>query len=150
MVSSFKEKFKTKTSKAQNKCIRFCLNLLGRSLINLSQFRKIKWFLVSDRVEYCIVNTVFKYWNIIVPGYIHEMFKPSRSRYSTRSQMALDISLQKTNTGKKAYPSYYPKSALVSKMLEHRLLLCMLLRKIFYFIFKTNSSYYHLMIDIII
>ena len=57
--------------------------------------------------------------------------------------------------GKKAYPSqgqkYGPKSALVSKMLEHRLLLCMLLRKIFYFICKTNSSYYHLlMIDIII
>ena len=56
---------------------------------------------------------------------------------------------------KKAYPSqgqkYGPKSALVSKMLEHRLLLCMLLRKIFYFICKTNSSYYHLlMIDIII
>ena len=57
--------------------------------------------------------------------------------------------------GKKAYPSwgykYDPQSALVSKMLEHLLLLCMLLRKIFYFICNTNSSYYHLlMIDIII
>ena len=40
--------------------------------------------------------------------------------------------------GKKAYPSYDqkygPKSALVSKILEHHLLLYMLLRKIFYFI----------------
>ena len=56
--------------------------------------------------------------------------------------------------GKKAYPSWgqkhSPKLALVSKMLEHRLLLCMLLRKISYFICKTNSSYCHLMIDIII
>ena len=56
---------------------------------------------------------------------------------------------------KKAYPSYGQKygpiSALVSKMLEHGLLLCMLLRKIFYFICKTNSKDYHLlMIDIII
>ena len=55
---------------------------------------------------------------------------------------------------KKAYPSsgqkYGPKSALVSKMLEHRLLLCMLLRKIFYSNCKPNPSYYHIMIDIII
>ena len=55
---------------------------------------------------------------------------------------------------KKAYPSlgqkYGPKSALVSKMLEDLLLLCMLLRKMFYFHCKTSPSYYHLMIDIII
>ena len=57
--------------------------------------------------------------------------------------------------GKKAYPSqgqkYGSKRALVSKMLEHRLLLYMLLRKIFYVICKVNLSYYHiLMIDVII
>ena len=40
--------------------------------------------------------------NGIVPGYIHEMFKPSLCRYSTRSQMALGIPLQKTNTGQKS------------------------------------------------
>ena len=56
-----------------------------------SHFRIINWLPVSNRVEYCIVNTVFKYWNGIVPGYIHEMFKPPLCRYSTRSQMALDI-----------------------------------------------------------
>ena len=39
--------------------------------------------------------------NGIVPGYIHEMFQPSLCRYSTRSQIALDISLRKTNTGQK-------------------------------------------------
>ena len=57
--------------------------------------------------------------------------------------------------GKKACPSlgqkHDPKLVLVSKILDHRLLLCMLLRKIFYFICKINSSYYHLlMIHIII
>ena len=46
---------------------------------------------------------------------------------------------------------YGPKQTLVSKMLQHRLLLHMLLRKIFYFICKANSNYYHiLMINIII
>ena len=82
---------------------------LLRSHINLSHFRNIKWFPVSDRVEYCIVNTVFKYWNGIVPGYIHEMFKPSLCRYSTRSQMALEIPLPKTKTGRKSLSLLGPK-----------------------------------------
>ena len=76
-----------------------------RSHIDPSHFRKISWLPVSDRVEYCIANTAFKYWNGIVRGYIHKMFKPSLCRHSTRLQMALDIPLQKKIQGKKAYPS---------------------------------------------
>ena len=98
-----------KLQKAQNKCIRFCLNLRPRTHINPSHFGKIKWLLVSDTVEYCIANTIFKYWSGIVPGYIHEMFKPSLCRYSTRSQMALDIPLRKTNTGQKSLSFLGPK-----------------------------------------
>ena len=112
-----KENLKLKLQKARNKCIRFSLNLPPRSLINPSHFRKINWLLVSDRVEYCVANTVFKYWNGIIPGYIHEMFKPSLCRYSTRSQMELDIPLRKTNAGQKSLSflgqKYGRKSALV-------------------------------------
>ena len=97
-----KTNLQLKLQNAQNKCIRFCLNLPLRSHIDPSNFRKINWLPVSDRVEYCITNTVFKYWNGIVPGYVHEMFKPSLCKYSTRSQMALDIPLWKTNTGQKS------------------------------------------------
>ena len=94
---------KLKLQKPQNKCTCFCPNLPTSSHINPSHFRKIKWLFVSDRVEYCIANnTVFKYWNGIAPEYIHEMFKPSLCRYSTRSQMALDKPLRKTNTGQKS------------------------------------------------
>ena len=46
---------------------------------------------------YCTENTIFKYWNGILPGYIHEIFKPSPCRYSIRSQTALG----KTNTEQK-------------------------------------------------
>ena len=105
----FLKKLKPKLQKAQNKCFRFCLNLPPRSHINPCYCRKINWFPVSDRVEYCIANTVFKYWNGIVPGYIHEMFKPSFCRYSARSQMALDIPLWKTNTGEKSLYFLGPK-----------------------------------------
>ena len=155
MVPPFKDKFKAQTSKAQNKCIRFCLNFPLRSLIHLPHFKKINWLLVSDRVEYYIVSTFFKYWNGTVPGYIHEIFKPSICKYSTRSQVALDIPLQKTNTGQKSLsflgPKIWSKISPSIKMLEHSLLLCMLLRKRIYFICKANSSYCHVpMIDIII
>ena len=56
-------------------------------------------------VEYCVANTVFNYWNGILPGYTHEMFKPSLCIYSARSQMTLDKPLWKKIQGKKAYPS---------------------------------------------
>ena len=36
---------------------------------------------------------------------IHEMFKPPFLRYNIKPQMSLDISLWKTNTRKKGYPS---------------------------------------------
>ena len=96
-----KKNLKLKFQKAQNKCTRFCLNLPPRSHIDPSHFRKVNWLPVRDRVEYCIANTIFKCWDGIVPGYIHEMFKPSPCKYSTRSQMVLDVPLRKTNTGQK-------------------------------------------------
>ena len=43
----------------------------------------------------------FKYWNGIVPEYVHEMFKASLCRYSTKSQMALDAPLRKTSVRQK-------------------------------------------------
>ena len=109
MISSFKKKIKIKLQKAQSKWIRFCLNLTPRSHIDPSHFRKINLPAVSDRVEHCIANTVFNYWNGIVLGYFHEMFKPSLCRYNTRSQMAFDIPLRKTNTGQKNLSFLGPK-----------------------------------------
>ena len=76
---------------------------------------KINWLLVSDRVEYYIANTIFKYWNGIVPGYIHEMFKPSLCRHSSRSQIALDIPLQKTNTGQKSLYFFRAKNMVQNR-----------------------------------
>ena len=98
-----KKNLKLKLQKAQNKCIYFCLNLPLRFHIDPSDFTKINWVPASCRAKYCIVNTVFKYQDGRVPGNIYEMFKPSLCRHNTRSQMALDIPLQKTNTGQKSF-----------------------------------------------
>ena len=47
--------------------------------------------------------------NGVVPGYIHEIFKPSLCKYSKRSQMAMDLPLQKTKTGQKSLSFLGPK-----------------------------------------
>ena len=52
-------------------------------------------------IKYCITSTVLKYWNGNAPGCIHKIFKFSRYRCSTRSEMALDIPLQETKTEQK-------------------------------------------------
>ena len=136
--------------------MRFCLNLPPRSHMDPSHLNKTNWLPVSDRVEYCITNAVFKYWDGIVPGYIHEMFKPSLCRYCTRSQIALDIPLWKTNTGQKTLSFLGPKiwskiRPSIKNVKTSSSFMYKLLRKIFYFICKTNSSYYYLfMINIII
>lgn len=96
------KKLKNKLKRDQNKHIRFYSNLLPRLRIDPSLFRKIQWLPASDRVEHCIVNTVFKYWNGTVSGYIHEMFNLTICRCSTKSRMELDLLLRKTDTGQKS------------------------------------------------
>ena len=63
---------------------------------------------------------------------------------------------RKTNTGQKSLTFlslkiWSKKDPSIKNVRASHLLSCMLLRKIFYFICKANSNYYHiLMIDIII
>ena len=96
------QNLKHKLQTAQNKCMCLCLDLPPHSHIGAIHLRKINWLPVSERVESCIVRLFFKYYNGIVPSYINDMFKPSSNKYNTGSQMALDISQQKINTGEKA------------------------------------------------
>ena len=77
--------------------------------ISPSHFRKINWLLVEHRVELCTSTTVFKYWKGIAPSYLNDMFMPSLNNYNTRSQMALDIPLCRTNKGQKSMSFLGPK-----------------------------------------
>ena len=56
-----KKNLKIKLEKAQNKYIRFCLNLPSRFRIDPLHFRKIKLRPARDGVEHFILNTLFKY-----------------------------------------------------------------------------------------
>ena len=141
-VSSFKERSKTQTSKISKQMYSFLSNLPLRSQIDPLHFRKINWFPTSDSVEYWIANTVFTHRNGIVPGCIVEMFKPSHCRYSTRPQRALNT--PRTNTGQKILSFFgsqkWSKANHSIKNAKYRLFLCMLLRRIFYFISKHKLN----------
>ena len=100
---------KTKLLTAQNKFICFCLELPPRGHINSSHFRKINWLPVEHKVELCTSTTVFKYWKGTAPSYLNDMFIPSLNSYNTRSQMALDILLCRTNKGQKSMSFLGPK-----------------------------------------
>ena len=93
--------FKNRFQIAQNKCIQDCLDLPPRSHITTKHFRKINWLPVELTVELCTASIVFKYWNQLTPSYFNKKFTPSFNRYNTRSQVTLDIPLQKTVLGQK-------------------------------------------------
>ena len=95
------QKLKNKIQTTQNKCIRFCLSLNPRQHIGINEFREINWLPTKNRVEQRIATNVFKYWMKTTPSYVNELFIPSPNTYNTRSQMALDIPLRKSELGQK-------------------------------------------------
>ena len=109
IVSSLSKALKAKLQIAQNKCIRFCLELPPCGHTNSSNFRKINWLPVERRVGLCTSTTVFKYWKGIAPSYLNDMFMPSLNNYDTRSQMALDTPLCRIIIGQKGMPFLGPK-----------------------------------------
>ena len=75
---------KTKLQIAQNKCIRFCLELPPRGRINPSHFRKINWLPVERRVELYTSTTVFNSWKGIASSYLNDVFMPSLNNWNNR------------------------------------------------------------------
>ena len=81
------------------------------------------------------------------------MFKPSLCRYSTRSQMVLDVSLRKTNTGQKSLsflePKIWFKIGPSFKNVRTLSSYMHVIKKKIYSISKANSSYYHILLSIL-
>ena len=94
--------FKNKIQVAQNKCIRFCLNLGNRSHIGAKEFEAINWLPTKERFEQCLCVGIFKFIAETAPLYISEMFFPvEQSQTTRRSLNKLRIPYHKTNRGLK-------------------------------------------------
>ena len=61
---------------AQNKCIRFCLKLNGRSSIKSKDFEKINWLPIHERVSQCSLYSVYKFFTKNCPNYFDEIYAP--------------------------------------------------------------------------
>ena len=65
---------KTELQIAQNKCIRFFLELPPRCHVSPSHLRKRNWLPLECRVELWTSTAVFKYWKGISPSYPNDVF----------------------------------------------------------------------------
>jgi hypothetical protein len=79
MVSTSK-----KIQTAQNKCIRFCLNLGNRSHIGIDEFKNINWLPTAKRFNQCVCVSAYKFCNDLSPTYMSEIFSLYDSTHSTR------------------------------------------------------------------
>ena len=96
---------------AQNKCIRYCLNLDNKAHVGTNEFLKINWLPTKKRVEQCICVNVFKFFNQMSPQYIAEIFHPSSSVHNTRrATQKLDLPFRKSCIGQKTLSYIGPKT----------------------------------------
>ena len=96
---------------AQNKCIRYCLNLDNKAHIGTNDFLKINWLPTKKRVEQCICVNVFKFCNQMSPQYTAEIFHPSSSLHNTRrATQKLDLPFRKSCIGQKTLSYIGPKT----------------------------------------
>ena len=96
------KKFKKKIQVAQNKCIRYCLNLGNRAHIGTKEFEKINWLPTKERFEQCVCVGIFNFSVGASPTYISEMYFPlEQSQCTRRSFNKLWIPNQRTNRGLK-------------------------------------------------
>ena len=59
---SINKKLKTRLKAAQNKCIRFCLNLDDRFRLKSKEFERINWISVQERISQCSSCSIYNFF----------------------------------------------------------------------------------------
>ena len=59
----------------QNKCIRFCLQLVNREHIGTEHFDKVNWLPIDQRFKQCLSTIVFKLLSEMCPQYMNQIYK---------------------------------------------------------------------------
>ena len=92
---------KIRLQAVQNKCIRFCLKLNGRSSIKSKDFKKINWLPIHERVSQCSLCMIYKFFTKNCPNYFEEICVPLETNgvHTRSSYQKLNVSHQKTNVG---------------------------------------------------
>ena len=82
---SLSKKHRTALQVAQNKVVRFVLDLGPRSHIGQNELDRVGLLCVKDRARQLILHTMFDVHRGTAPSYLCNTFKHNRNRYSTRS-----------------------------------------------------------------
>ena len=100
---------KKKLQTAQNRCVRFCLQLGNRDHVGIKEFEKMNWLNINDRFEQCISVSVFKFFSNNSPVYMSEILCPATTRGMSRrnSFQKLIQPLRKTNQGQNCFFLYW-------------------------------------------
>ena len=99
-----------KLQRAQNKCIRFCLNLDNRAHLDKKEFKNINWLPVKERVNQRICVTSYNFFKGISPYYMSEIFIPHKTVQNTRnSEHRFKVPLKRTNMGQNSLSYLGPK-----------------------------------------
>ena len=95
---------------AQDKCIKFCLNLNNRAHLGIKEFTSINWLPTKERFEQCMTAKVFKFFDNSAPPYMSEMFLPvGHNRITRRSKNKLNQPFRKKNIGQNCLSYLGPK-----------------------------------------
>ena len=66
---------KNKIQTTQKKCVRFCLNLDKMVHISENEFKLLDWLPISNRINQCILSTIFEFVNDMGSNYLNEVFQ---------------------------------------------------------------------------
>ena len=101
----------TKMQRAQNKCIRFCLNLDNRAHLDKKEFEEINWLTVKDRVNQRISVTAYNHFHGISPKYMSDIFVPlETAKFTRNSANRFKIPFRRTNMGQNSISFLGPKT----------------------------------------
>ena len=74
MVPSLNKNLKNRLQAAQNKCIRICLKLGERRSIKINEFEKVNCLPIHDRINLCILSSIYNFYANNAPDYMNEVF----------------------------------------------------------------------------
>ena len=93
-----------KLQTAQNKTIRYVLNLNPRTHLSFSHFSKLKWLNVKYRVDYLSLTHMYKCYYDLAPSYmcVFQKTMSSRAHNTRHSQNSVNIPIVGTH-GQKSF-----------------------------------------------
>ena len=95
---------------AQNKCIRFCLNLENRAHLGKDEFKIINWLPIKERVNQRICLNAYKSFKNSSALYMSDIFVPLETIQNTRNSMhRFQLPFKRTNIGQKGISYTGPK-----------------------------------------